>query len=190
MVEFKALSEIRYSEEQWAEFEAAVDANLDEGLWRFEKNLRAFVERAGWDWMPLRDKSEFYHWALTIYKNAGRRRYNLMRRQQLRDAKFDLWIMQGYDPMYCPAEHSELKGLVLPSDHPFWREYMPPNDWTCKCYIIGARTMAGACRRGGDPNISLPDWWAERRGINPHFRANHLPDLREVIGLLHSGYFE
>ncbi|MES2754889.1 MAG: hypothetical protein V4659_09515 [Pseudomonadota bacterium] len=49
--------------------------------------------------------------------------------------------------------------MVLPADHPFWAKFYPPSDWGCSCYVLGARSPAGAIRLGGDPDKTLPDWW-------------------------------
>ena len=37
--------------------------------------------------------------------------------------------------------------------------HSPPNGWGCSCFVIGARTIAGAVRVGGKPGNSLPDGW-------------------------------
>lgn len=31
--------------------------------------------------------------------------------------------------------HRRLDGITLPIDHWFWKEYMPPNDWNCRCNV-------------------------------------------------------
>lgn len=33
--------------------------------------------------------------------------------------------------------HAALDGLILPWNSPFWNKIFPPNDWNCRCYIIG-----------------------------------------------------
>lgn len=33
-------------------------------------------------------------------------------------------------------EHANLDGVVLPKDHPFWKTFMPPNGFNCRCQAI------------------------------------------------------
>lgn len=33
-------------------------------------------------------------------------------------------------------EHAELDGIARPVDDPFWDNFMPPNDWGCRCIVI------------------------------------------------------
>jgi hypothetical protein len=34
-----------------------------------------------------------------------------------------------------------------------------PNGWGCSCYVVGARSLRGARRLGGDPEKQLPENW-------------------------------
>lgn len=33
-------------------------------------------------------------------------------------------------------KHAAWDGLVLPIDHPWWKEHLPPNDWGCRCNVV------------------------------------------------------
>lgn len=45
---------------------------------------------------------------------------------------------------------------MLPADHPFWRTHYPPSAWNCSCYVVGARDMDAALRRGGKAGYTAP----------------------------------
>ena len=33
-------------------------------------------------------------------------------------------------------EHRLLEGVRLPKDDPFWKRYLPPNGWNCRCTVL------------------------------------------------------
>lgn len=70
-------------------------------------------------------------------------------------------LVTGGEPR---QQHLAIDGLILPADHPFWDTWAPPNGWGCSCWITGAHTMNSAARRGGKPEVELPDSWDQ---INP-----------------------
>lgn len=37
------------------------------------------------------------------------------------------------------ASHARLHNITLPADDPFWNEYLPPNDWNCRCTVLQVR---------------------------------------------------
>jgi hypothetical protein len=78
--------------------------------------------------------------------------------------------------------HEDKAGTILPVDHPFWDEWMPPNGWGCKCWVeqIG-RSMAE--RLGGvspEPEVPNRVWRNARtgedqivpQGIDPGWQRN------------------
>lgn len=178
------------SSESWQRFVAFADQWRNHGLWRFEKELRAFAECEDWDWMPLGDKRRFHRWSLVLMQAAGRLWYHNMRREQLAEAGFKLWVYRCYDVMRCPTEHAAFDGVVLPPEHPFWSKYLPPNEWECACGIAGARSLRGAKRLGGDPDKPLPQWWREARGVATDFDGDMVPSFERVLELLIDGHFD
>lgn len=174
----------------WARFLDFVEEWRNHGDWRFEKELRAFAEREGWDWMPLDDKHQFYRWSLVILKAASSLAFNARRRAQLDDAGFRLWVYSASVPDICPPEHAELDGIVLAPDHDFWKLYLPPNSFDCRCSVYGGHLPGSARRLGGDPDKPLPGWWRDGRGIEDGFEGRNMPDLFTVIELLGNGSFD
>ncbi len=60
------------------------------------------------------------------------------------------------------ASHAAWDGLVLPVDHPFWREHYPPNGWRCRCtaFAVDQRDID---RRRADGEIIKTDAPADER---------------------------
>lgn len=84
------------------------------------------------------------------------RAYSAQRYAQLLEGEFAFWVYRA--DVDCPAQHQELNGLALQSDHDFWRQYYPPLDDECGCYVVGARSEACIRRLGGDPERTIPEW--------------------------------
>jgi hypothetical protein len=81
------------------------------------------------------------------------------RHAQLVAGNFKFWIYRHGGSAEPRVQHLGWDGLILPPDHPFWATHFPPNGWGCSCYVIGARSMRSAIRRGGKPDLNLPDGW-------------------------------
>ena len=64
-------------------------------------------------------------------------------------------------------EHAAKKGLILPVDDPFWRAWMPPNGWGCKCRVrqlSEAEVRRRGLTVGTAPVVPTRAWRNERRG--------------------------
>ena len=138
-----------------ADFAQAVTACVAQGksLEWFRANFDSIVEKHGWAYKGPRD------WRTrVIYQTNMLTSYAAGRLAQLRE--FPLWIYRHSDLVVHPRlHHVVLDGLMLPSDHPFWRTHYPPNGWGCCCYVLGARDMEDARLLGGDPDKRLPEGW-------------------------------
>jgi len=94
---------------------------------------------------------------LALYVWTLEAEYHRARLQQLLESSFAIWVYRGGGECSC-SRHEELDGLAVPSDHPFWLDYYPPNGWWCSCYVAGTRSAAGVVRLKGDPTKALPTW--------------------------------
>ncbi|SNT07498.1 phage minor head protein [Pseudomonas segetis] len=141
----------------------AVDRAVSEGrgLGDFRKDFRSIVERNGWHGWTGEGTRAGERWRTrTIYQTNAMTSYSAGRLAQLHDGGFDFWVYKHNDSVRNPRpEHQKLDGLTLPAKHPFWKRYYPPNGWGCQCYVIGARSAAGARRLGGDPDKQILDGW-------------------------------
>ena len=141
---------------------AAVDRAIAEGksLSAFRKDFDAAVERNGWHgWTGEGSKGGRAWRTRTIYRTNASTSYAAGRRAQLDSGKFALWVYRHGGSSEPRPEHVDWDGLVLPPTHAFWTKHSPPSEWGCSCYVLGARSPAGARRLGGDPDKSLPVGW-------------------------------
>ncbi|MCW1934112.1 phage head morphogenesis protein [Pararhodobacter zhoushanensis] len=135
------------------------------GLEAFRRDFRALVVRHGWHgWTGEGTRGGEAWRTRVIYQTNMRTSYAAARMAQLREAGFRYWIYRHGGSMEPRQQHLAIDGLILPSDHPFWDIWAPPNGWGCSCWITGAHTMNAAQRRGGKPDVTLPDSWDQ---INP-----------------------
>lgn len=142
---------------------ASVDRAIAEGttLEDFRKDFRAIVERTGWTGWTGEDTAQGRAWRTrTIYVTNTKTAYHGGRLAQLRAGNFPLWVYRHNDAVRHPRPHHvSWNGITLPPEHDFWKTHYTPNGWGCECYIVGARSEAGARRLGGDPGKALPAGW-------------------------------
>jgi hypothetical protein len=144
-----------------ADLAAAVDRAVVEGksLDAFRKDFDAAVDRHDWHGWTGEDTKGGRAWRTrTIYRTNTYVSYSAGRRAQLEAGKFAFWVYRHGGSQEPRPEHLELDGIALPPDHWFWSLYFGPSDWGCSCYVVGARSIAGVRRLGGDPNKKLPGW--------------------------------
>ncbi|MEZ5752849.1 MAG: phage minor head protein [Paracoccaceae bacterium] len=145
-----------------ADLALAVDKAITEGtgIEAFRRDFRALVESHGWHgWTGEGTKAGEAWRTRVIYRTNMRTSYAAGRMAQLREAGFRYWIYRHGGSMEPRQAHLAIDGLILPSDHPFWDRWSPPNGWGCSCYVVGAHTMRAAQRRGGKPDVQLPEGW-------------------------------
>jgi len=51
------------------------------------------------------------------------------------EGAFDLQYRTAGDDR-VREEHAALNGTTLPQSDPFWKSYLPPNDWNCRCTTV------------------------------------------------------
>ena len=61
--------------------------------------------------------------------------------------------------------HAIMDGITLPVDHPFWKEFYPPNDFNCRCYTV---SLDGA----KETDMLKVDMGKVRDETNPNFWNN------------------
>lgn len=155
----------------------AVDKVISEGIGidAFRKDFFDIAARHGWTNYTGSGTAAGRAWRTRIiYTTNAQTSYSAGRLAQLRAANFKLWVYKHSDgEMYPRPVHESWDGLVLPPDHPFWKQHYPPSGWGCRCYVLGARGDVSARAMGGDPSKQLPEGWdkvdpktGEPRGID------------------------
>lgn len=99
-------------------------------------------------------------WAETEYNTAYLTAESSATYYRLKDQSdiFPAWEYKTQDDNHVRVSHAALNGLTLPYNDPLWNRIMPPNDWNCRCYIVG-RTKSES------KNISYAD---ERQKANEY----------------------
>ncbi|MGE4366517.1 phage minor head protein [Thermomonas sp.] len=140
-----------------ADLAAAVDAAIAGGetLDQFRARFGQIVQRHGWQGWTGSDSAAGRAWRTRIiYTTNQATSYAAGRLAQLR--AFPLWVYRHGASRDPRPQHLAWDGLVLPADHPFWRTHYPPSAWNCSCYVVGARDMDAALRRGGKAGYTAP----------------------------------
>lgn len=145
-----------------ADFATALDKAITKGtsLAEFGRDFDAAVEAHDWKGWTGSSTEKGRAWRKrVIYQTNLSVSYAAGRHAQLLAGKFKYWVYFHGNSRDPRPEHQAWNGLILPSDHLFWRTHYPPNGWGCSCYVIGARSLDHAVRLGGKPDLKLPDGW-------------------------------
>ncbi|GEM_PF-3104474 len=59
--------------------------------------------------------------------------YRVMDEQR---AAFPYWQYLTMGDEKVRSSHAKLHGLILPANHPFWKDHYPPWDWNCRCQVV------------------------------------------------------
>ncbi|MEQ1499149.1 MAG: phage minor head protein [Novosphingobium sp.] len=140
----------------------AVDKAISEGrgIDTFRKDFRDIVRRNGWTGWAGEGSVKGEAWRVkVIYQTNSYTSYAAGRLAQLKAGNFPFWVYRHGGSLEPRPMHLSWNGLVLPPNHPFWATHYPPSDWGCSCYVVGARSLAGARRLGGDPDKRLAKDW-------------------------------
>lgn len=142
---------------------AAVDKFIAQGtsIESFRKDFFAIAEKHGWTNYTGSGTAAGRAWRTrVIYTTNAQASYSAGRLAQLRAGNFKWWVYKHSDGEMHPRPiHESWDGLVLPPDHPFWKQHYPPSGWGCRCYVLGARGDVSARAMGGDPGKQLPEGW-------------------------------
>ncbi len=145
-----------------ADLAAAVDKAVSQGtgIAEFRRDFRQIVQDRGWHgWTGEGTKGGEAWRTRVIYQTNLATSYAAGRFAQLTEAGFPYWVYFHGNSREPRHQHLAWDGLILPPDHPFWATHYPPNGWGCSCYASGARSLAGAQRLGGKPDLQLPEGW-------------------------------
>lgn len=145
-----------------ADLGAAMDKAITEGrgIEEFRRDFRAIVARHGWTGWTGEGSVKGEAWRVgVIFRTNAYTSYAAGRLAQLRSENFPFWVYRHGGSLEPRPMHLSWNGLILPSGHRFWDTHYPPSDWGCSCYVLGARSEAGARRLGGIPGKQLPDGW-------------------------------
>lgn len=141
----------------------AVDKAIAGGttLEEFRRDFRQIVDTHGWHgWTGEGTKGGEAWRTRVIYKTNMATSYAAGRMAQLIEGEFAFWVYRHGGSREPRIQHLDWDGLILPPDHPFWATHAPPNGWGCSCYIVGAYSLAGARRIGGNDTLQLGENWA------------------------------
>ncbi|WP_295937018.1 PBECR2 nuclease fold domain-containing protein [uncultured Xanthomonas sp.] len=134
----------------------AVDAAISKGetLQDFRARFRDIVQRNGWSGWAGEGTPGGEAWrTATIYHTNLRTAYQAGRWETLKRFPY---LKYKHNSVRNPREqHMHWDGLVLATDHPWWREHYPPNGWGCRCSVIGV-SEAKLRATGKEPDQAPP----------------------------------
>lgn len=145
-----------------ADLAGAVDKAIAEGrgIEAFRRDFREIVTRQGWHGWTGEGSRRGEAWRTrVIYRTNMATTYAAGRLAQLVEGGFSFWVYRHGGSREPRIQHLSWNGLTLPPEHAWWDTHYPPNGWGCSCFVLGARSEAGARRLGGDPDKPLPRGW-------------------------------
>lgn len=145
-----------------ADLGAAVDASIASGesLEQFRGRFREIVATHGWHGWTGEGTAAGEAWRTrVIYRTNAATTYAAGRFAQLKAGDFPIWVYRHGNSREPRLQHLAWNGLTLAADDPFWDQHYPPNGWGCSCFVVGARSDAGARRVGGNPEKSFDPAW-------------------------------
>jgi hypothetical protein len=170
-----------------AAFDGVVEAWRNHGIDRFVKELRQLVPVWGWEALfPTDDKRLFRNRATGCYSAILGIEYAAARWHQVVEAGYPLLVLHAGSRLDCLDAHADRDGVVIPTDHEYWRVCRPPFNWGCSCYVSGARSSASAERLGGKLDRPLPSDWRQRWGA----ASVHAATRRDVLTAVQRGDFD
>lgn len=139
------------SAELLADLAAAVDQAIAQGrgIDDVRRDFRGIIEARGWSgWTGDGSPSGRAWRTQVIYQTNLATTYAAARREQLGMHRW--WIYRHSHLSREPRpEHLAWDGRIVPRDDPWWSTHYPPNGWGCRCYVVGAPTLAAARLLGG-----------------------------------------
>ncbi|WP_425072577.1 phage minor head protein [Sagittula sp. S175] len=145
-----------------ADLAGAVGKAIEEGasIQAFRADFDRIVAKRGWHgWTGEGTKAGEAWRTRVIYTTNMRSTYAAGRWAQLVAGGFKFLVYRHSGATEPREQHLAWDGLILPVDHPFWATHFPPNGWGCGCYVIGARSIKDAIRKGGNPMVELAEGW-------------------------------
>ena len=130
------------------DMKSALTKAIAEGqtLSQFKKDLKPTLSQKGWwgqramldpktgEWVT--DLSAPHRLKTIYYSNVRSARSAGQWRRAQATKEFAPYFIYKLGPSKQHRDvHESWSGKILPIDHPFWDEAMPPNGWGCKCYV-------------------------------------------------------
>lgn len=130
-------------------------------LQEFAAQIDALAERRGWKGLTPHRVDNIFRTALQTAYSAGR--YEQMTDPEVLERR-PYWQYDAVNDHRTRPTHAALDGKVFRYDHPFWRQWYPPNGYRCRC---GVRTLSEAqlIREGLVPETEMPAWVTRPDGV-------------------------
>ncbi|WP_029896827.1 phage minor head protein [Desulfohalovibrio reitneri] len=136
--------------DQLAEVHSAIGHAVENGesLADFKTRVRGLIERKGWS-----------SWRVeTIFRNNVQSAYMAGRHAQMMRAAQarPYWRYVAVKDSRTRPSHLALNGMVYRHEHPFWKQFYPPNGHRCRCSVV---TLSGRQveARGYQVEEDMPD---------------------------------
>jgi SPP1 gp7 family putative phage head morphogenesis protein len=88
--------------------------------------------------VPWLDEKAAKTRAEILMRHHGFQAYAAAHHEQMADQVegFPYWQYLTMGDELVRDSHAKLHGLILPANHPFWKDHYPPWDWGCRCQVV------------------------------------------------------
>lgn len=120
-----------------------------------------------------------------IFDTNLRTSYAGAKKQSLDESSLEYYRYTAVLDSRTRPTHRAMHGIILPKDHPFWKNNFPPNGWGCRCTVRGYSKKQLERKglkpfNGTLPNVSHDDFSYDMSALDSAFKQK----AKKVLNLI------
>lgn len=120
-----------------------------------------------------------------IFDTNLRTSYAAAKKQSLDESSLEYYRYTAVLDSHTRPTHRAMHGIILPKDHPFWKNNFPPNGWGCRCTVRGYSKKQLERKglkpfSGKLPNVSHDDFSYDMSALDSAFKQK----AKKVLNLI------